>query len=436
MLSHLEIHNFKRLQKISLDLSKVNIFVGPNGAGKSSVIQLLALLKQTLPSRDGIHYNGQYVELGTFRDVAYKHRKRRSIHVSLDFKLSDIGTLTLRDCFEGIERLQVKKSVPRKSRTLRCELSWKENRFTKQSISIDNLLLITGSQRGKKLESDFLRGDVEVNENPSVMLSWLGGGPSDLVNELYIFSQCLRALVSKEFDNFYPLFVTRGFTRYSYSLSRVEPNEISDRDIEKVGSKTANVLVYKRVGGPGYTRQLSKVNEWASEFGFRVRPRLHEEYTVRVEGRDSQFPIYSNMVLQGFGASQLLPVIVQGFTLPLGGMLAVEEPEIHLHPKYQAKLVDLFFDIAGNDRQVLITSHSEHLVLRLQRRVAEGAIKPKDFTLYYFDNSEGDTTVTRIEVDKYGNLETWPPGFFEEGFEESLAHLKASLKKARRERKE
>lgn len=122
----------------------------------------------------------------------------------------------------------------------------------------------------------------------------------------------------------------------------------------------------------------------------------------------------------GVGISQLLPVIVAARK---SGFLCVEQPELHLHPKMQVELGQIFLEgWWGNEgsTQFLIETHSEHLILRLLRRIREGQLKPEDVNVLYVDaRVGGKTTATSMKIGGDGDfLEQWPEGFFAERAEE------------------
>lgn len=151
----------------------------------------------------------------------------------------------------------------------------------------------------------------------------------------------------------------------------------------------------------------------------------------------------------GVGISQLTPVIVNVINTK---SLSVEQPELHIHPRMQTIVADLFVfeglyeqsekDQAsvtiqtknldgsftersfvrkedGNESFILVETHSEHLMLRLLKRMREEILKPKDLAIYYFENDNGKTKATKIGVDQEGEFITaWPQGFFEERLEE------------------
>jgi hypothetical protein len=133
----------------------------------------------------------------------------------------------------------------------------------------------------------------------------------------------------------------------------------------------------------------------------------------------------------GVGISQLLPVIVATI-LARSGVIAVEQPELHIHPAWQVVLGDLFMSQTGEKQMLhLIETHSEHLVLRIMRRMREtftnelppGAhpTTPNDIAIYYVENDEGQTIIREMPLNETGDLvKAWPGGFFEERFPELL----------------
>jgi predicted ATPase len=125
----------------------------------------------------------------------------------------------------------------------------------------------------------------------------------------------------------------------------------------------------------------------------------------------------------GFGLSQVLPLIVQGLYAAPGSWLVVEQPEIHLNPRLQARLGDLV--VALNERSVgvILETHSDHLLLRLRRLLAQDEIEDDDFGLYFVDRDGNKSRVREVSVDQTGYIdpERWPVDFFDDSLRESLA---------------
>ena len=115
----------------------------------------------------------------------------------------------------------------------------------------------------------------------------------------------------------------------------------------------------------------------------------------------------------GYGLADVLPMLVLCYYTPEGSTLILEQPGIHLHPKVQAQLADLFLEvIADRNLQILIESHSEHLLTRLQRRIAEKQVGHDDVTLYFCRNTDGVSTIEQLEISELGDIKNWPEDFF------------------------
>ena len=130
----------------------------------------------------------------------------------------------------------------------------------------------------------------------------------------------------------------------------------------------------------------------------------------------------------GYGINQILPVIIEGIASQEGAILCVEQPEIHLHPRLQANIADLMIDTIADGRdgnkQWIVETHSELLILRLQRRIREGKIKPEDISVLYVDPNDDSVEGSAIKVLRLGEdsyfKDPWPDGFFDEGLKERL----------------
>jgi predicted ATPase len=138
----------------------------------------------------------------------------------------------------------------------------------------------------------------------------------------------------------------------------------------------------------------------------------------------------------GFGVSQVLPVVVMLLTVPENSIVLLEQPEIHLHPAVQANLADLFLEVAAERKlQLIIESHSEHLLRRLQRRVAEEKTlaDPDHLRLYFCKMTAEGCAKEDVSTDKYGYIDNWPEGFFGDEVRDLDAMTRAALSRRKKE---
>ena len=122
----------------------------------------------------------------------------------------------------------------------------------------------------------------------------------------------------------------------------------------------------------------------------------------------------------GFGISQILPFIVQSLS-STEKIISIEQPEVHIHPRLQADLGDLLAETIKRPRnnQFIIETHSEHLVLRLQRLVRLKQLSPNDVSILYVSRGANGSKVQQLQLDEEGDfINDWPGGFFPERLRE------------------
>jgi len=247
--------------------------------------------------------------------------------------------------------------------------------------------------------------------------------------------------LSDTFTNLFYIGPLRTYPQRYYPISGEIPIDVGFR-----GEKAIDVIV-------SYSKEskevLKKVNEWIKKFelGSKVSPKEAEEFHIAALNilhskikKSKRRKLDVNITNMGFGTCQVLPIIIEGFYAPRNSMIMIEQPEVHLHPKMQADLADVLIDITKSNKRLIIETHSEHLISRLQRRIAEGGIAEGKITaenvkIYYFEMTESGTRIRKMDLDKYGRLEEWPQGFFEEGLNEAYLYSLA-IGKLQKEEKE
>ena len=169
---------------------------------------------------------------------------------------------------------------------------------------------------------------------------------------------------------------------------------------------------------------LQRVNSWFRE--------LELDYELAVSRLSSQVELIGEqaaitlmdktktevtLVDVGFGINQVLPVIIEGVGSPPGSIICVEQPEIHLHPRLQAKLADMVVETAQAGKQWIIETHSEMLIRQIQTRIADpkDELDESDVSVIYVLRGNASSSVKPLELDRYGEFEEdWPDGFFDD----------------------
>lgn len=160
------------------------------------------------------------------------------------------------------------------------------------------------------------------------------------------------------------------------------------------------------------------------------RGKMGTELTVRSHGVKRDLDLTSI----GVGVSQVLPTLVTGLIAAPGTTFLLEQPELHLHPRVQSSLADFFLGLANVGKQCIVETHSEYLINRLRRRVAEddGDRLAKQIQIYFVEREDGKARFQKVDLNEYGAIVKWPKGFFDEGPSEAQLIMNAAMQKKRR----
>ncbi len=178
------------------------------------------------------------------------------------------------------------------------------------------------------------------------------------------------------------------------------------------------------------------VGYWMVALGLvdEVESRDQDRYGIEVLVRSAGVRRPLNLRNVGVGISQVLPVIVLTLLAERSSLVLLEQPELHLHPLGQQSLADFFIAMVRSGRQLIIETHSDHLVSRLRRRVAEDASDTlvDDIGFVFAERQRGKTTYRTVKPNAFGGLEQWPAGFMDQGPHESAVIIEAALRKQER----
>jgi predicted ATPase len=455
MLTQLSLDNFKSWKKIKeMRLAQITGLFGTNSSGKTSILQLLLMLKQTIESSDRAQVlefgdEKSLTNLGSFRDAVYGHEKPGTIEFSLSWKLakpvvvsdpkSKTKTLFSGDqlafrCIlgeNGGDRLAVSSLV--------YDLGNSHFSLKRKGQSGAKYELTAQGVTGQGEEFRFVHAPGRVWDLPTPVKFY--GFP----DQVYAYFQNAGFLskLQLEFENLfgrvYYLGPLREFPQRHYAWKGSEPADMGRR-----GERVVDAMLASQQRGsyisPGYKRKRQTLEErvahWLKVLGlihdFKVEPIAQGSniYQVRVQKTPSSAYVLITDV--GFGVSQILPVLVLCYYVPPGSIILLEQPEIHLHPSVQSGLADVFIDAMRNRNvQVVVESHSEHLLRRLQRRIAEQAITPEQTALYFCEVTETGSRLQGLDVDLFGNIRNWPKDFFGDEFGEMAAITKAAMERKR-----
>lgn len=244
--------------------------------------------------------------------------------------------------------------------------------------------------------------------------------------------------------------IERYFERYSSKLTyigpfRNDPERVyreSESTYKNVGIRGENTSFVLKQSYNDKTNLLEKVSNWLHT-ALGVKLTIKEVYEnnlfeIKIKGKNEY---EANLIDVGYGISQVLPIISElyrgqesdleeeHFRSPRSfyETLLIEQPELHLHPKAQSNLAELFVDRIRQNKKIIVETHSEHLIRKLQVLIANPSIKfsKDDLAIYYIDKEGTGSVAKKMELNDYGQFLTpWPSGFFDKGAQLNMELLK------------
>jgi predicted ATPase len=362
MINALRIHNFKCFEDELIPMRPLTVLSGINGMGKSSLLQSLLLLRQSVldSSATGACLNGALISLGNADDVLYESAQN-----------SDTISFTLTN---GQSKINTYSFAYRK---------------------------------GEKILPQ--QGDLPEDMNEA------------LFGEEFYYLKAERIGPRTAFDS---------LDRLGHRYNR----------IGNAGEYCAWLLAEherKPIGSINLLHQNEPLNElrcqveaWLSEIG--QNPRIHLDEHHSMDLVSMQFSFMREGIPSGnyrptnvgFGLTYTLPIFVASLLVKPGGMLVIENPEAHLHPKGQSAMGRFLCRVASCGVQVIVETHSDHLLNGIRISAKQKLIEPADIALNFFYRKPGSqsTNVTTPNIDQHGRLDHWPEDFFDE-WEKGLVEL-------------
>lgn len=406
-LTSLYLKNFKGFSEDNaeedntINIKPITLIYGPNSFGKSSILQTLLLLNQTSKERDykntDLYLGGtdDLVNLGTYQNFINNHdtNKELTIKLTLPYK-------QLKDHHNSMILTQISLSYNFKLEDDKIKLiSIDVFKYRLDYSDIDNPV---------KKELKPVHYDIE---NPVEKKSFFSvkNAEDDKENDIAgeLFDGIDEIIENIVYVSSYRKVPERVFISKKRNIDYVG----------KYGENTAEIL-------NNDDKTLQKVNEWLykiAKYNLSKKEKNRDTDSVSLDDKATNVQNI-NLLDLGSGIAQVLPIITQTFKAK-NKMVLIEEPEIHLHPRAQAEIGEMFADAIKEpyNNTFIIETHSENLLLRLQRLIKNGELSKDDVSVIYVDKDEKGSYCIPLEMDDKGyiiNIMEVPDGFFEEGFNE------------------
>lgn len=367
MLDRIDLHNFKSAHNLPVRLSALTVLTGLNGSGKSSVLQALALLKQSLRG-DGqpqeLSLRGALVSLGRSEDVRFENATDDEIGFTI---LTSQGRTIMRALAEpGADTLKLRHDGDVKDVISALDIGF-------QFIQADRITPAVQYQQAS---------------TPERAAGWLGCGGEYTVD----------------------------FLLQNESM-KVSPGRLSPRDHPTLSAELLNQVAPTE-------SLLDQTSGWLQHLSPGVRPRavaveladaasLRFSYTGTSVDSGSREHRPSNV---GFGLTYCLPIIVACLSAPKGALLLLENPEAHLHPRGQSALGQLLARCAADGVQIIVETHSDHVLNGIRVATKHAEIPNESVAVHFFsrDVESGESSIVSPVLHANGRFSNWPDGFFDE----------------------
>jgi len=444
----LYLDNFRCFVKQDFNFSRINILIGENSAGKSSILKFLLALKQSIdnPLESNFKLNGAEVDLGNYEETVYYHKKNLNIRFAFLFGDSyfkffsdfiteyfDIkGVGFLKDS-NFIKEVKVKFDL---SKNLDKNAGIKTHFYNKTlgELIIDIPHLENkGSKFDKRFKckivykksgnaSPYIFEDIDFTKYAFMSLIESQSLFRELKNQEIdqkIFYEIAYFLISQNYIDYHAKkikFVNPIMTNPSRFYFKKDKSSVYNTvDLEKVidhvqrGNNQSNKLLAD-------LSKLLKNFELADDIDLIEDAKLPVT-ELRIKIRD----LFSNVKDVGYGVALQLPILFQALLSEngkVGETILIEQPEVHLHPRLQAKFIEALLSI-GSKNSYFIETHSEHILRMLQVLVKNKkfGLKSSDISIHYFKRDNLKATVIPISIFENGQLsQKLPSGFYDNSY--------------------
>lgn len=429
-ITRISVGGYKSLyEECSIEVRPLTILAGANSSGKSSMMQPLLLLKQTLEATydpGALLLDGPNVRF-TFASQLFSQIPGKNSPDFLSVNL-EIDDESLKTTF--------KKEPDREIEVISTTCKYRQQEFT-ASIGMNNEDVAREFE--KWFNGDELESKILFNTDQEIQCSLVRSRcflnidcqfelPHEklgIVNVTIYDSRSHTSLFESEIRRLIHIPALRGNPERAYKTTAVER--------EFTGTFENYVASIINRWQKTEDRRLTDLVKDLQTLGLTCKVDAKQINDVQIELRVGRLPRSGevedmvSLADVGFGVSQTLPVLVALLVAEPGQLVYLEQPEIHLHPRAQAALAEILADAANRGVKVVVETHSDLLLRRIQTLVAEDKISPEKVKLHWFKRrDDGVTEVTSTDLDDAGAFGDWPEDFSDVALTEESRYLDAA----------
>ena len=419
MITKLRIKNYKSIGEDlpALQLKPLTIFAGKNSSGKSNILEIIAILAQTtrldrniLRSLEGSLGYGEFIrymntpDFPLFEFIAHKKDLKR--HITIETHITDEKNRNIGYLYSLMPNdREIHHSIFENETKLVELCTFKNGESSwKHSFSYPD-----------KLKSLIPLGDTEYILNPQCLnFGHNEKTISNIIdenNELISNARKIIEKISNHYNRFYFISALRGDIKPAIEVSGITEPEIR---LGKHGEGLIEILslIFRK---PEYERISEKIIKWTGKFGLsKIKAGWWGGNLLSSDYIDPDLNTRLNMAVASHGSKQVLTIITQLFWTPPRSIIAIEEPEISLHPEAQVLMQEMFAEAIKEEKQIIITTHSSFLLLAISEVVRKGLISPDDIAIYHIEKGDEGTTANppkSLEINENGYITGWIPSF-------------------------
>jgi predicted ATPase len=485
------LQNFRLFEDSGwIALDPLTCILGRNSSGKSSFVFALLLMKQSIERRVfgsvvmPLSLTGDYCDLGQFRDLARDHDKSKNIEYSFRIPISYAWSYPPEDASRPLVEIvpsegewsrwlgYISKDIRRIHKfgeQVELRLTFSEDEPFGPSLSrceidvpgvecVKFVRTISGErkQHWRTYPKNHPKlGQLVLEEGPGQFFPRPRPRKLDRQSFAGAEGRALRRFLTTVQWSFQVLEDLLGSIEMigpfrqpperRYAFKGLGTNKIGPSGEQAVDLLITELLIKRNSPKP----LISAVSYWLRKLkladSLKVKDAAKKLNLFEVDLRLSGVRQMNNLVDVGFGISQVLPVLVQGLLMRPGTIYIVQEPEIHLHPDAQAALADFFVYLACRGVNCIVETHSEYLLLRLRRRLAEGTgplrtsvprvsgqlkrLSLGDVSVLVSQHSGSEAEITRLQIGPGFQFANLPSGFMSQATEDRMLLLKAVTKR-------